>query len=53
MYLEEKEVQTNTRDAGDVRDTKGINLGSRAQKKDKYALSIHGESASKATTLIS
>ena len=53
MYLEEKEAQTKTRDAGDVRDTKNINLCSRAQKEDKYAPSIHGESASKATTLIS
>jgi hypothetical protein len=53
MYLEEKEAQTETRDAGDVRNTKSINLCSRAQKKDKYALGIHGECASKATTLIS
>jgi hypothetical protein len=53
MYLEEKDTQTKTRDAGNVRDTKSINLCSRAQKKDKYALGIHGECTSKATTLIS
>ena len=53
MYLEEKEAQTKTRDAGDVRDMKSINLCSRVQKQDKYALGIHGECASKATISIS
>ena len=53
MYLEEKEAQTKTRDAGDVRDLKSINLCSSVQKKDEYVLGIYGECVSKATTLIS